>query len=90
MYKSDVGEGMHRTQIYLDEHLVQEIKKVAKMQNITMSAFIRNVIKKELQKYKKKDFVSFIENLEPLESFKDVDAQEYVEEIRNRSRILQK
>ncbi len=33
---------MHRTQIYLDEYLVQEIKKVAKMQNITMSAFINN------------------------------------------------
>ncbi len=81
---------MHRTQIYLDEHLVQEIKKVAKMHNITMSAFIRNVIKKELQKYKKESFASFLENLEPLESFKDVDTQEYVDTIRNRSRILRK
>ncbi len=41
---------MHRTQIYLDEHLVQEIKKVAKMKNITMSAFIRNIIKKRVAK----------------------------------------
>ena len=81
---------MHRTQIYLDEHLVQEIKEVAKMHNITMSAFIRNVIKKELQKYKKKSFATFIENLKPLESFQDVDAQEYVDTIRNRSRILRK
>ncbi len=39
---------MHRTQIYFEENLISEIKKAAQQTNLSMSAYIRNVLKKEL------------------------------------------
>ncbi len=41
---------MHRTQIYFEEDLISEIKKAAQQTNLSMSAYIRNVLKKELAK----------------------------------------
>ncbi len=53
MYNSDVYNLkkvmiMHRTQIYFDDDLISEIKKAAQQTNLSMSAYIRNVLKKEL------------------------------------------
>ena len=39
---------MHRTQIYFEDDLISEIKKAAQQTNLSMSAYIRNVLKKEL------------------------------------------
>ncbi|MBL4940789.1 MAG: hypothetical protein JKY81_03910 [Colwellia sp.] len=39
---------MHRTQIYFEDELICEIKKAAQQTNVSMSAYIRNVLKKEL------------------------------------------
>jgi len=39
---------MHRTQIYFEDNLISEIKKAAQQTNLSMSAYIRNVLKKEL------------------------------------------
>jgi len=39
---------MHRTQIYFEDELVSQIKKAAQQTNLSMSAYIRNVLKKEL------------------------------------------
>lgn len=39
---------MHRTQIYFEDELIAEIKKAAQQTNVSMSAYIRNVLKKEL------------------------------------------
>jgi len=39
---------MHRTQIYFEDDLISEIKKAAQQANLSMSAYIRNVLKKEL------------------------------------------
>ena len=39
---------MHRTQIYFEYDLISEIKKAAQQTNLSMSAYIRNVLKKEL------------------------------------------
>ena len=39
---------MHRTQIYFEDDLICEIKKAAQQANLSMSAYIRNVLKKEL------------------------------------------
>ncbi len=79
---------MQRTQIYLEDNLLKELKKTAKNLNISMSEFIREAVKKELNRYKKNNLFQFIDNLTPLESFKDVDATNYVDEIRNKSRII--
>jgi len=79
---------MQRTQIYLEESLLAELKKVAKNLNVSMSEIIRNALKKELKKYKQNSISQFIDNLEPVESFKNIEAKNYVDEIRNKSRII--
>ena len=79
---------MQRTQIYLDESLVADLKKIAKSLNVSMSEFIRSAVKKELKQYKQNDLIQFIDSLQPLESFKETDNIKYVESIRDKSRIL--
>ena len=79
---------MQRTQIYLEESLLAELKRVAKNLNVSMSEIIRNALKKELKKYKQNSLSQFIDNLEPLESFKNIETKDYVDEIRNKSRII--
>ena len=79
---------MQRTQIYLEESLLAELKRVAKNLNVSISEIIRNALKKELKKYKQNSLSQFIDNLEPIESFQDIEAEDYVDEIRNKSRII--
>jgi len=79
---------MQRTQIYLEENLLAELKRIAKNLNVSMSELIREAVKKELKRYKQNTLSQFIDNLEVLESFKDVEAENYVNEIRNKSRII--
>jgi len=43
---------MHRTQIYFEEPLFNEIKRQANALGISLSAYIRNVLKKELDSKK--------------------------------------
>jgi Trk K+ transport system NAD-binding subunit len=43
---------MHRTQIYFEENLLEDIKAQAKQLNISMSAYIRKTLKKDLQEKK--------------------------------------
>lgn len=54
---------MHRTQIYFEDDLIADIKKAAQQTNLSMSAYIRNVLKKELAQQKieqtKIDFSDF-------------------------------
>ncbi len=85
VYKEPI---MQRTQIYLDESLVADLKKIAKSLNVSMSEFIRSAVKKELKQYKQNDLIQFIDSLQPLESFKETDNIKYVESIRDKSRTL--
>lgn len=54
---------MHRTQLYFDEALYEEIKQTASKQKVTISAYIREVLRKELDAQKEKtqpiDFSEF-------------------------------
>ena len=43
---------MHRTQIYFEESMLQELKKQANMLGITLSAYIRQVLEINLLKEK--------------------------------------
>ena len=60
MYK---GVIMHRTQIYFEEELFSELKKQANQLGLSISAYIRDTLKKDLQKRqqepKKVDFSEF-------------------------------
>ncbi len=60
MYK---GVVMHRTQIYFEESMLQELKHKANSLGISLSAYIRGVLKKDLDEKnstpKKLDFSEF-------------------------------
>jgi len=45
---------MHRTQIYFEEPLFDELKRQANALGISLSAYIRDVLKKDLDNKKKK------------------------------------
>ena len=79
---------MQRTQIYLEDSLIVELKRIAKSMNISMSEFIRGAVKKELKKYEQNNLSQFIDSLQPLESFENIDASKYVDNIRSKSRII--
>jgi len=54
---------MHRTQIYFEESLFEELKSQANTLGISLSAYIRDTLKKDLQEKKNKpqssDFSQF-------------------------------
>lgn len=79
---------MQRTQIYFEQHTLKELKEIASELNISVSEFIRSVMKKEIKKQHKNDMQAFIDEMKPIESFREVDATEYVQNLRGKSRIL--
>ena len=79
---------MQRTQIYFEKTTLHDLKTMAKDANISVSEFIRRVMKKEIKNKKKDNLNNFLDTMKPLESFKDVDATEYVQELRGKSRII--
>lgn len=79
---------MQRTQIYFEKTTLHDLKNMAKDANISVSEFIRRVMKKEIKNKKKDNLNNFLDRMKPLESFKDVDATEYVQELRGKSRII--
>ena len=81
---------MHRTQIYIEEEIFQKARKESEILGISISEFIRMSIKKNIQKNSVNNINVFFGNLKPLESFKDINPKEYVDNIRSKSRILTK
>ncbi|KIM04900.1 MAG: hypothetical protein KN64_05735 [Sulfurovum sp. AS07-7] len=79
---------MQRTQIYFEQETLQELKEIAKNLNLSLSEFIRNIIKKELNKQKTNTLNEFLATMKPLESFKSEEASDYVNSLRSKSRIL--
>jgi len=55
MYKNDVQRlNMHRTQIYFEEPFFEELKRQANTLGISLSAYIRETLKKDIEEKKKK------------------------------------
>lgn len=50
---------MHRTQIYFEESLFAELKIQANSLGLSLSAYIRNVLEKDLQERKKPQLLDF-------------------------------
>ncbi len=54
---------MHRTQIYFEENMLEELKQKANSLGISLSAYIRDVLRSDLDKKKKEpqnlDFSKF-------------------------------
>lgn len=81
---------MHRTQIYLQDALYASLKTRARSVGVSLSELIRRTLEKDIQKDPVSDARAYFERLKPLESFAQIDAEDYVRAIRSKSRILQK
>ncbi len=79
---------MQRTQIYFEQDTLQELKQIAQNLNISVSEFIRRAMKQEIKKQKKSNLNSFLTTMKPIESFSNIEASEYVKNLRGNSRIL--
>ena len=79
---------MQRTQIYFEQDTLQELKQIAQNLNISVSEFIRRVMRQEIKKQKKSNLNDFLTTMKPIESFADIEATEYVKKLRANSRIL--
>ena len=79
---------MHRTQIYLHDRLHDSLKARARSIGISISELIRRTLENNIQKDPVADARAYFERLKPLESFADVNSEDYVRAIRGKSRIL--
>jgi negative regulator of replication initiation len=81
---------MQRTQIYLDDNLHHTLITRAKQQGISMSELIRRLLKTQLSSKEEQSLTAenFFEKLQPLESFAEQNPEQWVRELRSKSRIL--
>ena len=79
---------MHRTQIYLQDELHDSLKARARSIGVSISELIRRTLEKDIQKDPVADARAYFTRLKPLESFADVNSNDYVRAIRSKSRIL--
>ena len=79
---------MHRTQIYLQDALFDSLKMRARSVGVSISELIRRTLEKDIQKDPVADARAYFERLKPLQSFANVDSDDYVRAIRSKSRIL--
>ena len=79
---------MHRTQIYLQDDLYENLKARSRGLGLSISELIRRTLEKDIQKDPVADARAYFERLKPLESFASVDSETYVRNIRSTSRIL--
>ena len=79
---------MHHAEIELPDNLANEISLSLKNTGKTFKEFIQQAVENELQRQKTDDLVEFLQTLQPLESFKDIDTTLYVDDLRSKSRLL--
>ena len=79
---------MHRVQICLQESLHESLKLHARSGGISVSELIRRMLEAHIDTNPAADARAHFDTLEPLESFADVDATDYVKSLRSKSRIL--
>lgn len=79
---------MHRTQIYLHDALYESLKIRAHHMHISLSELIRRTLEQDVQKDPAADARAYFAHLQPLESFQAFDSEEYVRDLRGRSRLM--
>ena len=80
---------MHRTQLYLQDSVYKQLKLKSKMIGVSISELIRRAVEKELNKTCSNEDSAFFDALKPLQSFATTEPEQYVDDIRSCSRILQ-
>lgn len=79
---------MHRTQIYLQDTVYEQLKQKSKIIGVSISELIRRSVEKDLNKPSSNEARAFFDALSPLQSFAATEPEQYVDDIRSRSRIL--
>lgn len=79
---------MHRTQIYLQDDLYENLKARSRSVGVSISELIRRSLEKDVQHDPVADARAFFDRLGPLQSFADVDPETYVRGLRDTSRLL--
>jgi predicted DNA-binding protein len=79
---------MHRTQIYLQDEIYEQLRNRSQTQGLSISELIRRAVEKDLNDEPIVDAETFFERLKPLESFAHVDPESYVRVLRDKSRLL--
>lgn len=78
---------MHRTQVYLQENIYFQLKEKAKQTGLSISELIRQAVQRDLTR-QPEDAKHFFMAHSPLQSFKNTEPTEYVNNLRENSRIL--
>lgn len=79
---------MHRTQIYLQDDLHENIKTRARSIGVSMSELIRRTLETSIEKNPVADARTFFDRMTPLESFAHTTPEAYVSATRSKSRLL--
>jgi hypothetical protein len=79
---------MHRTQIYLQDTVYEQLKHKSRLIGVSISELIRRAVEKDLNKPSSNEARAFFDALTPLQSFATTEPEQYVDDIRSRSRIL--
>ena len=79
---------MPRTQIYLQDTVYEQLKHKSQMIGVNISELIR-AVEKDLNKTGGNGARAFFDALTPLQSFATTEPEQYVDDIRSHSRILQ-
>jgi predicted CopG family antitoxin len=80
---------MHRTQIYLQDTVYEQLKHKSQLIGVSISELIRRAVEQDLNKTSSIEARAFFDALTPLQSFATTEPEQYVDDIRSRSRILQ-
>ncbi len=75
---------MKRTQIYLDEDIIQELKKESHLRKKNISSLIRDTLREKFLKEKKIDAVKAAAGIW---KDRDFDVEEYIRNLRNDNRL---
>jgi len=79
---------MHRTQVYLQDTVYEQLKHKSQMIGVSISELIRRAVEKDLNKTGNNEARAFFDALTPLQSFTTTEPEQYVDDIRSHSRIL--
>ena len=79
---------MHRTQIYLQEELYGRLKARSRVLGVSISELIRTTLDKNLDLAPSNAARDYFASAVPMESFADSSPENFVERLRQRSRLI--
>ena len=79
---------MLHTEIDFPDEIANQVQATIQNFGGSFEQFIQQAVVHELQRQQADNLYSFFSNLQPLESFSDIDAEAYVDDIRSNSRLI--